>query len=98
MDFIKKVYSICWYTNAQPEVFGTDIVPMVCHNRHIDLEKTVQNVEQVCKYFNMDPSKAKQITDLILLRIERKQIVFRMFSTRSKARPTQRMQTTSPAT
>ena len=77
MDFIKKVYSICCYTNAQPEVFGTDIIPMVCHNRHIDLEKTVQNVEQVCKYFNMDPSKAKQITDLILWRIER---ISRLFS------------------
>ena len=77
MDFIKKVYSICCYTNAQPEVFGTDIIPMVCHNRHIDLEKTVQNVEQVCKYFNMDPSKAKQITDLILWRLER---LSRLFS------------------
>ena len=71
MDFIKKVYSICCYTNAQCEVYGTDIIPMVCHNGNIDLEKTVQNVEQVCKYFNMDPSKAKQITDLILWRIER---------------------------
>ena len=47
-----------------------------CHNRHIDLEKTVQNVEQVCKYFNMDPSKAKQITDLILWRIERMSRLF----------------------
>ena len=71
MDFIKRVYSICCYTNAQSEVYGTDIVPMVCHNGNIDLEKTVQNVEQVCKYFRMDPSKAKQITDLILWRIER---------------------------
>ena len=71
MDFIKKVYSICCYTNAQSEVYGTDIIPMVCHNGNIDLEKTVQNVEQVCKYFHMDPSKAKQITDLILWRIER---------------------------
>ena len=71
MDFIKKVYSICCYTNAQSEVYGTDIIPMVCHNGNIDLEKTVQNVEQVCKYFSMDPSKAKQITDLILWRIER---------------------------
>ena len=71
MDFIKKVYSICCYTNAQSEVYGTDIIPMVCHNGNIDLEKTVQNVEQVCKYFRMDPSKAKQITDLILWRIER---------------------------
>ena len=71
MDFIKRVYSICCYTNAQPDVFGTDINPMVCHNRHIDVEKTVQNVEQVCKYVNMDPSKAKQITDLILWRIQR---------------------------
>ena len=62
MDFIKKVYSICCYTNAQSEVYGTDIIPMVCHNGNIDLEKTVQNVEQVCKYFRMDPSKAKQIT------------------------------------
>ena len=77
MDFTKKVYSICCYTNAQPEVFGTDIIPMVCHNRHIDLEKTVQNVEQVCKYFHMDPSKAKQITDLILWRMER---LTRLFS------------------
>ena len=77
MDFIKKVYSIYRYTNAQPEVFGTDNIPMVCHNRHIDLEKTVQNVEQVCKYFHMDPSKAKQITDLILWRIER---LSRLFS------------------
>ena len=65
------------YTNAQPEVFGTDIIPMVCHNRHIDLEKTVQNFEQVCKYFNMAPSKAKQITDLILWQIER---LSRLFS------------------
>ena len=71
MDFIKKVYSICCYTNAQYEVYGTDIIPMVCHNGNIDLEKTVQNVEQVCKYFHMYPSKAKQITDLILWRIER---------------------------
>ena len=71
MDFIKKVYSICCYTNAQSEVYGTDIIPMVCHNGNIDLEKTVQNVEQVCRYFRMDPSKAKQITDLILWRIER---------------------------
>ena len=71
MDFIKKVYSICSYTHAQSEVYGTDIIPMVCHNGNIDLEKTVQNVEQVCKYFRMDPSKAKQITDLILWRIER---------------------------
>ena len=71
MDFIKKVYSICCYTNAQSEVYGTDIIPMVCHNGNIDLKKTVQNVEQVCKYFRMDPSKAKQITDLILWRIER---------------------------
>ena len=71
MDFIKKVYSICCYTNAQSEVYGTDIIPMVCHNGNIDLKKTVQNVEQVCKYFHMDPSKAKQITDLILWRIER---------------------------
>ena len=70
MDFIKKVYVICCYTNAQPEVYGTDIIPMVCHNNFIDFEKTVQNVEQVCKYFHMDPSKAKQITDLILWRIE----------------------------
>ena len=77
MDFIKKVYSICCYTNAQPEVFGTDIIPTVCHNRQTDLEKTVQNVEQVCKYFNMAPSKAKQITDLILWRIER---LSRLFS------------------
>ena len=76
MDFIKKVYSICCYTNAQPEVFGTDSIPMVCHNRHIHLEKTVQNVEQVCKYFNMNPSKAKQITDLILWRIERMSRLF----------------------
>ena len=57
MDFIKKVYSICCYTNAQPEDFGTDIIPMECHNRMIDLDKTVQNVEQVC--------------DLILWRTER---------------------------
>ena len=71
MDFIKKVYSICCYTNAQSEVYGTDIISMVCHNGNIDLEKTVQNVEQVCKYFSMDPSKAKQIADLILWRIER---------------------------
>ena len=71
MDFIKTVYSICCYTNAQSEVYGTDIIPMVCHNGNIDLEKTVQNVEQVRKYFRMDPSKAKQITDLILWRIER---------------------------
>ena len=71
MDFTKKVYSICCYTNAQSEVYGTDIIPMVCHNGNIDLEKTVQNVEQVCKYFRMDPSKAKQITDLILWRSER---------------------------
>ena len=71
MDFIRKVYSICCYTNAQSEVYGTDIIPMVCHNGNIDLEKTVQNVEQVCKYFRMDPSKPKQITDLILWRIER---------------------------
>ena len=28
MDFIKKVYSICCYTNAQSEVYGTDIIPM----------------------------------------------------------------------
>ena len=55
----------------QSEVYGTDIIPMVCHNGNIDLEKTVQNVEQVCKYFRMDPSKAKQITHLILWRIER---------------------------
>ena len=41
MDFIKKVYSICCYTNAQSEVYGTDIIPMVCHNGNIDLEKTV---------------------------------------------------------
>ena len=61
----------------QPEDFGTDIIPMVCHNRLIDLDKTVQNVEQVCKYFHMDPSKAKQITDLILWRIER---LSRLFS------------------
>ena len=47
MDFIKKVYSICCYTNAQSEVYGTDIIPMVCHNGNIDLDKTVQNVEQV---------------------------------------------------
>ena len=53
MDFIKKIYSICCYTNAQPEDFRPDIIAM-------------QNVEQVCKYFHMDPSKAKQITDLIL--------------------------------
>ena len=71
MDFIKKVYSICCYTNAQSEVYGTDIIPMVCHNGNIDLDKTVRNVEQVCKDFRMDPSKAKQITDLILWRIER---------------------------
>ena len=71
MDFIKRVYSICCYTNAQSKVYGTDIIPMVCHNGNSDLEKTVQNVEQVCKYFRMDPSKAKQITDLILWRIER---------------------------
>ena len=77
MDFIKNVYSICCYTNAQPKVFGTNIIiPMVCHNRHIDLEKAVQNVEQVCNYFNMDPSKAKQITDLILWRIERMSRLF----------------------
>ena len=67
MDFIKKVYSICCYTNAQSD----GIIPMVCHNGNIDLEKTVQNVEQVCKYFRMEPSKAKQITDLILWRMER---------------------------
>ena len=77
MDFIKKVYSICCYTNSQPEAFGTDIIPMVCHNRQIDLEKTVLNVEQVCKYFNMAAFKAKQITDLILCRIER---LSRLFS------------------
>ena len=71
MDFIKKVYSICCYTNAQSEVYGTDIIPLVCHNGNIDLDKTVQNVEQVCKYFRINPSKAKQITDLILWRIER---------------------------
>ena len=76
MDFIKKVYVICCYTNAQPEVYGTDIIPMVCHNSFIDVEKTVQNVEQVCKYFGMDPSKAKQITDLILWRIERMSRLF----------------------
>ena len=76
MDFIKKVYSICCYTNAQPEVYGTDIIPMVCQNSFIDLKKTVQNVEQVCKYFNMDPSKAKQITNLILWRIERMSRLF----------------------
>ena len=76
MDFIKKVYSICCYTKAQPEVDGTDIIPMVCHNSRIDLQKTVQNVEQVCKYFNMDPSKAKQITDLILWRTERMSRLF----------------------
>ena len=52
-------------------VYGADIIPMVCHNGNIDLEKTIHNVEQVCKYFRMDPSKAKQITDLILWRIER---------------------------
>ena len=39
-------------------------------------EKTVHNVEQVCKYFNMDPSKARQITDLILWRIERMSRLF----------------------
>ena len=60
MDFIKKVYSICCYSNAQSEVYGTDIIPMVCHNGNIDL-----------KYFCMETSKAKQITDLILWRIER---------------------------
>ena len=76
MDFIRKVYVICCYTNAQPEVYGTDIIPTVCHNNFIDLEKTVQNVEQVCKYFHMDPSKAKQITDLILWRIERMSRLF----------------------
>ena len=76
MDFIKKVYVICCYTNAEPEVYGTDIIPMVCYNNFIDLEKTVQNVEQVCKYFHMDPSKAKQITDLILWRIERMSRLF----------------------
>ena len=48
-----------------------------CHNRMLDLDKTVQNVEQVCKYFHMDESKAKQITDLILWRIER---LSRLFS------------------
>ena len=64
------------YINAQPEVYGTDIIPVVCHNSFIDLEKTVQNVEQVCKYFSMDPSKAKQITDLILWRIERMSRLF----------------------
>ena len=47
------------------------LLPMVCHNGNIDLDKTVQNVEQVCKYFRMEKSKAKQITDLILWRIER---------------------------
>ena len=76
MDFIKKVYSICCYTNAQSEVYGTDIISMVRHNGNIDLEKTVQNVEQVCKYFHMDPSKAKPITDLILWRIERMSRLF----------------------
>ena len=54
MDFIKKVYSICCYSNAQSEVYGTDIIPMVCHNGNIDFDKTVQNVEQVCKYFRTD--------------------------------------------
>ena len=49
---------------------------MVCHNRMITLDKTVQDVEQVCN-FHMDPSKAKQITDLILWRIER---LSRLFS------------------
>ena len=78
MGFIKKVYSICSYANAQSEVFGTDIIPMVCRNGNIDLEKTVQSVEQVCKYFRIDPSKAKQITDLILANWGDR---FRMFST-----------------
>ena len=86
MDFIKKVYSICCYTNAQPEDFGTDIVPMVRHNRMIDLDRTVQNVEQVCSYFHMDPSKAKQITDLILWRSER---LSRLFSGRFRHDPNQ---------
>ena len=71
MDFIKKVYSICCYSNAQSAVYGTYIIPMVCHNGNIDLDKTAQKVEQVCKYFRMETSKAKQITDLILWRIER---------------------------
>ena len=70
MDFIKKVYSICCYTNAQGEVYGADIIPMVCHNGNTDHEKTIQNVEQV------EPSKAKQITDLILWRIERMSRLF----------------------
>ena len=78
MDFIKKVYSICCYTNAQPEDFGTDIIPMACHNRMIDLDRTVQNAEQVCSYFDMDPSKAKH-DPLANRAIE--QIVFRMLST-----------------
>ena len=68
MDFIKKVYSICCYTNAQSEVYGTDIIPMVCHNGNIEDRPEHRTGLQILQHGS---SKAKQITDLILWRIER---------------------------
>ena len=48
MDYIKKIYSICCHANADPEDYGSDIIPMVCHNRQIDMKKNLdkEDLEQ----------------------------------------------------
>ena len=86
MDYIKKIYSIFCHANADPDDYGTDIIPMVCHNKQIDMSRTIMNAKSSCRYFSFDESKAQQIVHCILWRVER---LSRLFSRHDpKARST----------
>ena len=53
MEYIEKIYSICCHLNEKPRGYDTDVIPLVCRNRQIDMDQTIHNVKSLCKYYHI---------------------------------------------
>ena len=71
MEYIEKIYSICCHLNENPQGYDTDVIPLVCYNRQIDMGRTIHNVKSLCKHYHIEEHRAQQIVHLILWRLER---------------------------
>ena len=56
MEYIEKIYSFCCHLNENPRGYDTDVIPLVCCNRQIDMGRTIYTAK--CKYYSIKEHRA----------------------------------------